>query len=401
MKSILWPCAAALLSLSALAQDETTPGVSIEETAQTGASERPDYGNSDNWLCHPGNAGDDACSGDLTTTIVRAGDGSVEPLTEVEPFVAATDPAIDCFYVYPTVSTDQSGNSDMIADAAEKRVTYVQFARFGSVCRTFAPMYRQITLKGLFESMSGKQDAFDPAMGYLDVKAAWEHYLEHDNNGRGVVLVGHSQGANMIQLLLANDILGSEAEDLVISAMPIGYTIPVDAETHAFNGMPLCESKTQTGCLISYVSFRKDAPPPASAWFGMTSPDGKPAACVNPGALTGEGALHPYLSNTPDPTGKPPAFAGDTIAVTTPFASLPGLLSAECVSDGTHTYLAVETHADPADPRTDRVAGDVYVGGTLAADWGLHLGDMHMAMGNLLQIAETQGAAWIEAQAEQ
>ena len=42
---------------------------------------------------------------------------------------------IDCFYVYPTVSLDQTGNSDMTAGPEEHGVILQQFARFSSVCR--------------------------------------------------------------------------------------------------------------------------------------------------------------------------------------------------------------------------------------------------------------------------
>ena len=36
-----------------------------------------------------------------------------------------------------------------------------------------------------------------------DVLAAWNYYLEHDNQGRGVVLVGHSQGGHTALSALA------------------------------------------------------------------------------------------------------------------------------------------------------------------------------------------------------
>ncbi len=354
-----------------------------------------DYSNLDAWLCHPDKAGQDACAVDLDTTIVKA--GAQEPLTSLEPFTAATDLEIDCFYLYPTVSTDAGGNSDMTPDAAELRVVNVQFARFASVCRLFAPVYRQVSLAGLRASMSGQKGAFDEAMAVGDVQAAWKDYLEHHNNGRGVILIGHSQGARMIQFLLEKSIQGTPAEDQLISAMPIGYTYLVDKETQTFNGMPLCESKSQTGCLISYVSFRNDSPPPPTSWFGLSLDPSKQAACVNPAALTGEGELHAYLSNVPDPSGRKPNFAGDDVEIKTPFASVPGLLTAKCVETGPHTYLEVTTHGDPEDARTDWVAGDVYIGTAILKDWGLHLGDMHLAMGNLLEIAKAQGEAWQKA----
>lgn len=382
--------------------DVAAPEVEVEKASDAGpaAEVKPvvDYSYLPNWLCHPDSAGDDACAVDLDATIVKG--GTIAPLTEIEPFQVAADPEIDCFYVYPTVSTDPTGNSDMEPGAAEFSVTHVQFARFSSVCRPFAPVYRQITLKGLGDMMSGKQDAFDPMMGYLDIKNAWDYYLENENDGRGVILIGHSQGANMIQLLLENEIIGSPAEDLVISAMPIGYTVPVERETQTFNGMPLCERADQTGCLISYVTFRDDAPPPPTSWFGLSLVPTKQAACVNPQALTGDDFLTPYLSNAPDPIGNAPDFAGDAAEITTPFARLPEFVSSECVSVGPQTYLAVTIHADPDDPRTDRIAGDVYINGEVAKDWGLHLGDMHLAMGNLIEIADAQGKAWLMAHSE-
>ena len=102
-----------------------------------------DYKDDASWLCRPGRTGD-ACDVDLTTTVVAA-DGSMT----VEKFAADPKAPIDCFYVYPTVSTDATPNSDMSQDAAEKNVVLQQFARFASKCRVFAPMYRQITLRGL------------------------------------------------------------------------------------------------------------------------------------------------------------------------------------------------------------------------------------------------------------
>ena len=87
----------------------------------------------------------------------------------------------------------------------EERVPQ-QFARFGSKCRTFAPMYRQITLRGLQTALATSADPlalFSKGLQYDDVRDAWQHYLKNDNQGRGVVLIGHSQGAYILQALIA------------------------------------------------------------------------------------------------------------------------------------------------------------------------------------------------------
>jgi hypothetical protein len=73
---------------------------------------------------------------------------------------------------------------------------------------------------------------------------------------------------------------------------------------------------------------------------------------------------------------------------------VPDLISTECVSKDGFTYLAVSVNADPADPRTDTIVGDVAVGSVILPDWGLHLIDMPVAMGNLVDLADRQAAAW-------
>ena len=123
-----------LLSASLLASAATA-------LAQPAAPSSNDYSQDGAWLCRPGRQ--DACAIDLSTTVVSA-DGS---LTR-EEWKARPDAPIDCFYVYPTVSTDPAANSDMTPDAAERNVIAQQFARFTAVCRPFAPIYRQVTVAG-------------------------------------------------------------------------------------------------------------------------------------------------------------------------------------------------------------------------------------------------------------
>ena len=67
----------------------------------------------------------------------------------------AKNPPLDCFYVYPTVSRDSGMNSDLVADASERGAAQIQFARFAGVCRTFAPIYRQMTLGAVAAAAAG------------------------------------------------------------------------------------------------------------------------------------------------------------------------------------------------------------------------------------------------------
>ena len=99
-------------------------------------------------------------------------------------------------------------------------------------------------------------------------------------------------------------------------------------------------------------------------------------------------------------SGAPTAFGADPNAnVSLVDAAMPGMLSAECVEADGHTYLAIEVAGDPADPRADDIIGDVVVGGEVLADWGLHLIDMNVAMGNLIDIVKAQADTWVAEQA--
>jgi hypothetical protein len=111
----------------------------------------------------------------------------------------------------------------MSQDPAEKNVVLQQFARFASKCRAFAPMYRQITLRGLQAALATNADPlalFSKGVQYDDVRDAWQHYLKNDNQGRGVVLIGHSQGAFILEALIANEIDGKPVETVSVNPRP-------------------------------------------------------------------------------------------------------------------------------------------------------------------------------------
>jgi len=353
-----------------------------------------DYGKKEAWLCRPG--GHDACDVDLTTTIVAA-NGSMKR----ETWKANPNAPVDCFYVYPTVSNDATPNSDMNAGPEELSVIKQQFARFGSQCRTFAPLYRQVTLTALRAGMAGKPMTPDRALGYNDVVDAWNYYLEHDNDNRGVILIGHSQGSGVLTQLIRNEIDGKPVQSRIISVMLLGTNLAVPKGKDvggAFKSIPLCHSATQIGCAIAYASFRVNVPPPANSLFGRAAGEGNTAACVNPAALAGgSGELHAYLSAAGRGNGssaEPKPWAEGKV-VDTAFVSVPGLLTAECVSDEKGSYLAVTVHGDPKDPRVDDIPGDVIANGQVSTNWGLHLIDVNLAMGNLIEIAGKQAKAYL------
>jgi hypothetical protein len=364
--------------------------------AQTPPPSKNDYSQAASWLCRPGRQ--DACAIDLSATVISA-DGSFKR----EAFTPDPKAPIDCFYVYPTVSTDKDLNSDMTADPAELNVVAGQFARFASRCRPYAPLYRQVTIAGLGKMLAKGAPSLDQGLAYDDVRDAWNHYLQHDNQGRGVVLVGHSQGSFILAELIRREIDGKPIQSRLVSAILMGATMMVPKGRDVggtFKNIPVCKTAAQTGCLITFVSFRSTIPPPANTLFGRAASADLVAACTNPAALGGgSGQLHAYLNTDGRTVVGPPAprpWVTPDRAVDTPYVSVPGLLSAQCKTNEHATYLEVTVHGNPADPRADDITGDLGAGQQIQANWGLHLIDVHLAIGNLVDIVGQQARAYVK-----
>jgi hypothetical protein len=355
-------------------------------TAQTPTPAAPDYSKESNWLCLPGRG--DVCSTPLPTTALNPnGYGSTGRST------VAKDPPLDCFYVYPTVSRDEGLNSDLNVDNSERGAAKVQFARFAGVCRTYAPIYRQMTLGAVAAFATGADIAKPAMLAYADVANAWRAYLAKYNKGRPFVLIGHSQGSLMLQQIIKNEIEGKPiAKQMKLAILP-GYNLFVPVGKRAggtLKSTPVCASPNEIGCVMTWVSFREKNAPPQGAIFGRAGP-GMTVACTNP-ARPGSTAWEPLDSywngnwSLPVPGG--PIQWSSEGAPPTEFLRTEGLVSAKCVNDGPLGYLSIRVNADPNDKRTDRVYGEVGMLGMFIPGWGMHLADVAEAQGDMIRRVE-------------
>jgi len=317
--------------------------------------------------------------------------------TEEAERATSADPGIDCFYVYPTVSRDGSLNSDLSIDPEERAVAIAQASRFSSVCRVYAPMYRQLTTSALGGG-EGKVTLAAALTAYLSVQHAWQDYLAHDNGGRGVVLIGHSQGAFMLDALVRRVIDKSPAQrKLLVSALLIGGNVRVPDGRDVggdFQNVPACTASAQTGCVVAYSAFQGD--PPNDAYFGRTDTSvasdlglapqpavGQHVLCTNPAALGGGAApLDTYLPTTGS-FGILGAIAGLPQA-STPWVSYPGRYVGQCEERDGATWLDV-TPANDARPLLHAYLGP---------RWGLHLYDVNIALGNLVRLVGAQAKGY-------
>jgi len=379
---------------------------------QSSAADAPDYSDPATWLCHPEKTTDNnVCLRDQSVISV-ASNGS----SSVTPGYIESNPAIDCFYVYPTASMDVTANSNLTPDAQEKDTAAIQFGRYGEVCRTFAPVYRQRTLTYLGIGALGDGLVTEETMAqayetaYADIREAFNNYLNNDNHGRGFLLVGHSQGARLLARLVQEEIEpDTTLRQQMVSAHLIGTGISVpigDVVGGTFTSTPLCTSASQSGCIVAYSTFRKGDPELAAPRFGVQPEEGYEAACTHPAALAGGSAElevrlpfdQPYAFDVLlkiQGTGGPYKRWWDNIKAKqkAEFFSVPGQFFGECVrnDEGTH-YLEVTIDSDEDDPRADNYRGELIV----VQGWGLHLVDVNLAQGNLIQLASDQINHWLE-----
>ncbi len=327
------------------------------------------------WLCRPGIVSDPCTSSLRTTSIPASG-----PRTASAPVPAANAP-FDCFYVYPTVSTELSENADLAVQHAEVAVAINQASPFSPLCRVWAPMYRQRTVFSLLSGL-GNDPAADN-VAYQSILAAWRDYLTHYNDGRPIIFIGHSQGAAMLIRLLSSQVDPSpQLRARTVSAIIAGgnVTVPTGRDVGStFQHLPLCTSSIETSCVIAFSTF-PSLPPPNSDFgrpgqgvslqSGQTTRTGVQVACVNPANLAnGSGSLVPFfLTKTTSP---PPPV------VTTPWVTYPNLYSASCHNSGGASWLQVTTTSRTRDARP-------VITETLGPAWGFHLDDINLTLGNLV-----------------
>jgi len=331
-----------------------------------------DYRDGKLWLCRP-DLPTDACRVDLATTVL-APDGT----RAIEQHAPAHDAPVDCFYIYPTVDLGLvAGNHIDFSDLEPMRTTATaQIARWSEVCNVYAPLYRQVTIGTYFDKVKNRR-FFDVA--YSDVAAGFHEYLLHHDRGKPIVIVGHSQGAEMAERLLHDTFDHDDAlRARLLVAMPIGFLVEVpDGATTGgtFDHLAACTRPDELGCVVNYLTVGEgDEATGMMRWLRR----GYHAMCVDPapGPLLGE-SVFPARHHEHD--------------VTTTFGSVRGFYSARCVTHKNgRAFLEVSEHRARDDKRPSLIS----LHPMLSGEMGLHIYDFQLAQGDLIDLVRTKLAAW-------
>jgi hypothetical protein len=181
---------------------------------------------------------------------------------------------VDVFYIYPTIyMKGKTWNADVDDKKLNKRIDNYPLkyhtSVFNHVARVYAPRYRQAIIKSYYDTLGNGTQAFD--LAYDDLKRAFEYYMKHYNNGRPIIIASHSQGTTHSRRLLKDYFDTPEMKAKLVCAYVVGFEI----NQSNFSVLKPCDSPTQTGCYITWASFKSGyTPEPGIKLFGDV--------CVNP-----------------------------------------------------------------------------------------------------------------------
>ncbi|WP_293746449.1 DUF3089 domain-containing protein [uncultured Paraglaciecola sp.] len=238
----------------------------------------PDYNNAYFWVAHP----DKSDTSDLVPTTLDISDD-------------LADKTVDVFFVHSTGFVGPGGwNSTMQIENSESQSIEYMLSSMASIfngcCNIYAPHYREANIQSFMP------EKFEPGtqaleLAYQDVAAAFDYYLQHFNQGRPFILVGHSQGTTHALRLLEEKVDNTPLFQQLVAAYVVGYWLPKDKFSRGFEQITPCIEASQTGCIVSYDTYGQDGQLDTkvphwykTGWESSELEDGstKPTLCVNP-----------------------------------------------------------------------------------------------------------------------
>ena len=291
-------------------------------------------------------------------------------------------PKFDCFYVYPTVSDQPTLQANRRIDPELRSIALYQAARYSQDCRVYAPVYRQLTTTGILSPDTTPQMR---ARAYGDVREAWHTYLRRFNRGRGVVLISHSQGTFVLRELVSREIDRRPAvRRRLISALLLGGNVM----SGEFRNVPACRAERQLGCVVAFSAYGGPVPERLAL---RPAPGRSRGDLHEPGRARRRLRPHRALSSRARRSRRARRIGALTVAtgapmpsVRTAWRSFPGSYSARCSKADGASVLQVS-------PR----GGAPALNPVPAPNWGLHLTDANIALGDLIELVRRQARSYL------
>lgn len=166
---------------------------------------------------------------------------------------------VDVVYFYPTTFSKVSDDAPDVADITDEsmrsgaqRELKNQASVFIEDCNIYAPFYRQVNAAYALTLSDEEADDLLRYSASQDPSAALDYYFENYNNGKPFILAGHSQGSQILTMILS-DYMKEHPEHYknMIAAYVIGYSV-TDKYLAANPHLKFAEGADDTGVIISY-----------------------------------------------------------------------------------------------------------------------------------------------------
>ena len=203
----------------------------------------PNYNNLESWAAHP----------EKNDSII-----DVFYTAEKENLKA------DVFYIYPTLLTNKKNdawNSDVFDENQNNKVKNIaikyQASAWANAGRIYSPLYRQVHYRSFFEPYTSNGGTRAGEIAYDDIRRSFIHYLNNFNNGRPIIIAGHSQGAYHCKTLLKEFFDGKELQGQLVAAYLPGTRVGLNE----FKTIHALKTPEDTKGYLSWNTFRINKKP--------------------------------------------------------------------------------------------------------------------------------------------
>lgn len=165
----------------------------------------------------------------------------------------------DVFYVYPTLITTKKDirwnvpiDDNKQNESVLHKAVLMQASAFATSGKVYTPFYRQAHIRSYSLYKQGGKEALE--LAYSDVKNAFETYLKTYNNGRPIIMVGHSQGTTHTSRLLKEFFDNKPLQKQLVAA----YIPGIRLTESEFSSLKVMTSPNETGGIVSWNTYKKN-----------------------------------------------------------------------------------------------------------------------------------------------
>jgi hypothetical protein len=185
---------------------------------------------------------------------------------------------VDIFYIHPTLYDYgepwlASLEDEHLNKMVDRWTIRHQASIFFGVGRVYAPRYRQAHYRCFTIGDGRSEKALRVA--YQDVRTAFQHWMDNWDEGRPIIIAGHSQGSWHARWLIQEFFDGTEMQGRLVTAYIPGMAMYEED----YNSLEFCKSEDDTQCICTWMTFATGHTPD---WIKKKYEDGDVPACINP-----------------------------------------------------------------------------------------------------------------------